>query len=137
MVAYHHYRSFIIIHTLAEALKFNAHTRKLTTTISLGAAPIGTLQDVYNWAGINEGTFANKKVALERLHNSLTVLEGRIMAGRASAQLQAMYREQWEPYLFGFHTWVQSPVEEQPVSLHWSYTHMLVRWQELDNLLGA
>ncbi|KAK7018053.1 hypothetical protein VNI00_018426 [Paramarasmius palmivorus] len=97
MTAYRGFRIYIILKTIGDALNFNIHTRKVHSMCTVDSELQVSLADVYEWVGVNEGTFANNKTAIKQAVETVELLESQVMEGIGSVGISFPLAKSYAP----------------------------------------
>ncbi|KAH7871937.1 uncharacterized protein C8R40DRAFT_1119132 [Lentinula edodes] len=136
VTAYKGYRQFVILNQLAEGLGFPIHSRQLKIRLSPLEGVMFEVGDVYAWAGITAGTFANNKRDVAAAYHLLGELEQLVLAGDASPALQKMHQD-WYPYTLSCRYWWSKDPQNYPESLKWTWSIFSTKVNQLRNLLST
>ncbi|KAJ3854760.1 hypothetical protein EV368DRAFT_80289 [Lentinula lateritia] len=122
-------RQFLLAHKQVTVYKVENQT-------SLLEGVMFEVGDVYAWAGITAGTYANNKRDVAAAYHLLGKLEQLVLAGDASPALQKMHQD-WYPYTLSCKYWWSKDPQNYPESLKWTWPIFSTKVNQLRNLLST
>ncbi|KAF9052585.1 hypothetical protein BDP27DRAFT_1197586, partial [Rhodocollybia butyracea] len=123
LTGYSNYRLFHLLHQICTTFSFDMHTRQINKIVARHNGIQVTLADVYQWLGLQEGTWSNKRPNLSQLFRALQTLQQVVNNQLASPQLIQAYRL-WYPYYLSCDQLLHMDEKDWKLSVGWRVTEV-------------